>query len=204
VAARRLLDRVLEDHPTAPGAGIARLNRSVVAIREGRTHEAARDLRALAHSDRRSLPQERRLLLDALTTPGRQAGPEYRLLLTNRYEDEPMAEGRAGHEGNTSPSDTAGALERFAAPFLDGGGDPEITPRVLHGLVFAAAEDQSWPEVQTLSSRLADRFPGYPSAPDVLTWVAGRATSAKQWPIVRSSYEHLLALGRNGALTPQA
>jgi TolA-binding protein len=75
---------------------------------------------------------------------------------------------------------------------------------VLHGLAFVAAEDKAWPEVQRLSNRLVDRFPGYPSAPDMLLGVAASATSAQQWPIVRSSYERVRALDRGVALTPPA
>jgi len=62
--AQKRLDQVLEGYPTAPEAEIARLSRSIVALREGRTQEAVRDLRTLALSSRPSLPQERRMLLD--------------------------------------------------------------------------------------------------------------------------------------------
>jgi TolA-binding protein len=195
--AQKRLDQVLERYPTAPEAEIARLSRSIVAVRAGRTQEAVRDLRMLALSGRPSLPQERRMLLDRLTPAGAFAGPERQLLT--------VAMGpAAAHESNTAASGTAGVLERFAAPFLDGAGDPETTPRVLHGLVLAAAEDKAWPEVQRLSSRLVDRFPGYPSAPDMLLGVAARAASAQQWPLARSSYERVLALNRSVALTPPA
>src|SRR4029077_14723417 len=121
---------------------------------------------------------ERRMLLDRLTPAGAFGGPERPLL--------PVPTGLpAARESDTAAAGTARTLEQFAAPFLDGAGDPETTPRVLHGLVFAAAEDKAWPEGQTLSSRLAERFPGYASAPDVLNGVAARATAAQQWPIVR-------------------
>ena len=195
--AQKRLDQVLERYPTAPAAEIARLSRSIVALRAGRTQEAVGDLRTLALSGRPSLPQERRVLLDRLTPAGAFGGPE-RPLPT-------VPPGRpAAPESDAAAAGTARMLERFAAPFLDGAGDPETTPRVLHGLVFAAAEDNAWPEVQQLSGRLVDRFPGYPSAPDVLLWVAARATSAQQWPIARSSYERVLALNRSAALTPPA
>jgi tetratricopeptide (TPR) repeat protein len=185
--AQKRLDQVLEGYPTAPEAEIARLSRSIVAVRAGRTQEAVGDLRMLALSGRPSLPRERRMLLDRLTPAGAFAGPER-------------------HAGLTVPTGPPAArtLERFAAPFLDGAGDPETTPRVLHGLVLAAAEDKAWPEVQTLSSRLLDRFPGYPSAPDMLLGVAARASSAQQWAIARSSYERALTLNRSAGLTPPA
>ena len=198
-SAQKRLDQVLGGYPTAPEAEIARLSRSIVAVRAGRTQEAVGDLRMLALSGRPSLPQERRMLLDRLTPAGAFAGPERQLLMTTVRTAPP-----ATRESDTAAAGTARMLERFAAPFLDGAGDPETTPRVLHGLVLAAAEDKAWPEVQRLSSRLVDRFPGYPSAPDMLLWVAARATSAQQWPIARSSYERVLALNRSVVLTPPA
>jgi tetratricopeptide (TPR) repeat protein len=202
--AQKRLDQVLQEYPTAPEAEIARLSRSVVAVRAGRTQDAVGDLRMLALSGRPSLPQERRRLLDRLTPAGAFGGPERELLITHQGVGGPtIATGRpAAPESDMATAGTA--LERFAAPFLDGAGDPVTTPRVLHGLVFAAAEDKAWPEAQRLSGRLVDRFPGYPSAPDVLLWIAARATSAQQWPIARSSYEHVLALNRTAALTPPA
>jgi tetratricopeptide (TPR) repeat protein len=195
--AQKRLDQVLEGYPTAPAAEIARLSRSIVALRAGRTQDAVGDLRTLALSGRPSLPQERRTLLDRLTPAGAFGGPERPLLTV------PTGLPAAG-ESDMAAAGTARMLERFAEPFLDGAGDPETTPRVLHGLVFAAAEDNAWPEVQRLSGRLVDRFPGYPSAPDVLLWVAARATLAQQWPIARSSYEHVLALKPSAALPPPA
>src|SRR5260370_6702965 len=155
---------------------------------------------------RPALPQERRRLLDGLTRAGAFSGAERRLVITNQYDGGlTVPPGPpAAQESDTAAAGTARMLERFAAPFLGGGGDPETTPRVLHGLVFAAAEDKAWPEVQTLSSRLAERFPGYASAPDVLNEVAARATATQQWPIVRSSYQYVLALNRNTVLTPAA
>jgi len=208
VVARKLLDRVLEGHPASPDAEIARLSRSIMAMRDGRTQEAARDLRLLARSGGPSVPAERRKLLDGLMATGAQAGPEHQMLLTNRY-----AAGQAGltatdgrprgGEGATAPG-TEGMLERFAAPFLDGAGDPETTPRVLHALLLVAVEDKAWPEVETLASRLVDRFPSYPPAPELLVRVAGQAASEQQWPIVRTSYEYAIARSRTAALAPQA
>jgi len=208
VVARKLLDRVLEGHPASPDAEIARLSRSIMAMRDGRTQEAARDLRLLARSGGPSVPAERRKLLDGLMASGAQAGPEHQRLLTNRY-----AAGRAGltatdgrprgGEGATAPG-TEGMLERFAAPFLDGAGDPETTPRVLHALLLVGVEDKAWPEVETLASRLVDRFPSYPPAPELLVRVAGQAASEQQWPIVRTSYEYAIARSRTATLAPQA
>src|SRR5260221_680097 len=78
----------------------------------------------------------------------------------------------AARDSNTSSSGAFGVLERSATPVRGGAGDQETTPRVLEGLVFAAAEDKASPEVQSLTSRLAERFPGYASARDVLNGAA--------------------------------
>ena len=206
VVARKLLDRVLEGHPATRNAEIARLSRSIMAMREGPTRQAARELRMLARSAGPSLVEERRKLLDGLMATRAQAGPERQILLTDRY-----AAGQAGPSATSArpprdPSaaapETAGMLERFAAPFLDGAGDPETTPRVLHALLLAAVEDKAWTEVETLAGRLVDRFPSYPSAPDLLVQVAGEAASEQQWPIVRTGYAH--AMARSPALAPRA
>ncbi|HEX4995655.1 MAG TPA: tetratricopeptide repeat protein [Methylomirabilota bacterium] len=208
VVARKLLDRALEGHPVTPEAQIARLSRSILAMRDGRTQEAARDLRMLARSGGPSVPVERRKLLDGLMATGTQAGPEHQMLLTNQYvagqPGLPSTDGRPQRDESATAPDTAGMLERFAAPFLDGAGDPETTPRVLHGLLLVAVEDKAWPEVQTLAGRLVDRFPGYTPAPELLVQVAGQAAAEQQWPVVRTSYEYATARSRPTVLAPQA
>ena len=205
VVARKLLDRVLEGHPATRNAEIARLSRSIMAMREGRTRQAARELRMLARAAGPSLVEERRKLLDGLMATRAQAGPERQILLADRH-----AAGQAGPSATSArpprdPSaaapEPAGMLERFAAPFLDGAGDPETTPRVLHALLLAAVEDKAWTEVETLAGRLVDRFPSYPSAPDLLVQVAGEAASDQQWPIVRTGYAH--AMARSPDLAPR-
>ena len=85
-SAQKRLDQVVERYPTAPEAEIARLSRSIVAVRAGRTQEAVGDLRMLALSGRPSLPQERKMLLDRLSPAGAFAGPERQLLITNQYD----------------------------------------------------------------------------------------------------------------------
>jgi TolA-binding protein len=205
VIARKLLDRVLEGHPAAQDAEIARLSRSIMAMRDGRTREAAQDLRMLARSGSPSVPEERRKLLDGLLATEAQAGPERQMLLTSRYAPGRLTATAARPRGERPAApETAGLFERFAAPFLDGAGDPETTPRVLHALLLIAVEDRAWPEVETLSNRLVERFPSYPPAPELLVGVAGQAASERQWPIVRAGYEYAIARSRAAALAPQA
>jgi len=64
---------------------------------------------------------------------------------------------------------------------------------------LAAAEDQAWPEVQRLSSRLVDRFPVSPPRPTCSSGWQPVPPRRKQWPIARSSYERALALNRSVA-----
>ena len=208
VMARKLLDRVLEGHPATPDAGIARLSRSIMAMRDGRMQEATRDLRLVARSGGPAVPEQRRKLLDGLSATRAQAGLEHQMLLTNRYAAQPAGptaiDGRPRSGEGAAAPETEGMLARFAAPFLDGGADPETTPRVLHALLLVAVEDRAWPEVETLAGRLVDRFPSYPPAPELLVRVAGQAASDQQWPIVRTSYEYAIARSRTAALAPQA
>lgn len=207
MVARELLHRVLEGHPATPEAEIARLSRSIMALRDGRTQEAARDLGMLARSGGPSVPEERRKLLDGLMANGEQAGPERQMLLKGRYAAVQVGltatDGHPRRDESATAPDTAGMLERFAAPFLDGAGDPETTPRVLHALLLVAVEDKAWPEVQTLAGRLADRFPGYTPVPELFIRVAGQASSEQQWPVVRTCYEYATR-SRPTVLAPQA
>ncbi|MGH7385414.1 MAG: tetratricopeptide repeat protein [Candidatus Rokuibacteriota bacterium] len=183
-AARTLLDRVVEGHAVSPEAGLARLNRSILSVREGRTPEAARDLRVLVKSGRSSLAQERQRLLDGLLAAGAEGGLGRELVLTTASR---------GDDDGQVPASAARPFERFAAPFLDSARDPEATLLVLHGLILAAGEDKAWPEVQGLSNQLVDRFPAYQAAPVLLARVADRAFSDRQWPVVRAIHEQMIA-----------
>ncbi len=182
-AARTLLDRVVKGYAVSPEAELGRLNRSILSVREGRTREAAHDLRVLVRSGRSSVAEERQRLLDGLLAAGAKAGPERELVRPDAS--------RGDEDGPESAP--ARPFERFAAPFLDSARDPEATLLVLHGLILAAAEDKAWPEVQGLSNQLVDRFPGYQAAPVLLARVAGRAFSDHQWPIVRAIHEQMIA-----------
>ncbi len=196
--ARTLLDRVLDGYAASPEAEIARLSRSVVAMVQGRTPEAVRDLRVLARSARPTLALERKRVLDELTAARGPADPGRQVLQVAWYQ----AELSASESG--AASETVGTFGRLAEPFLAGASDPETTPLVLHGLTLVAAEDNAWPDVHTLTSDLFARFPGYRSAPELFVEVARRAALARQWPIVRSNYEHLRALSPNRGLEPRA
>ena len=203
VMARKLLDRAIAS-PTRD-AEVARLSRFLMTLRGGRVHDAAGDLRSLARSGR-AVPEQRRKLLDGLQASEAKAAPERQMLLTNRYAAaQPAATATDAAPRNESAAPgTAGPLAEFAAPFLDGAGDPETTPRVLHALLLVAMDDKAWPEVQTLTSRLVERFPGYPPTPELLLGIAGRAAAEQQWPISRTSYEYAIARSKSADLAPQA
>lgn len=189
-AARTLLDRVAQRDAASPDADLARLNRSLLNMRDGRTGEAADDLRVLVRSGGSSVARARTGLLDALLAAGTDPGPDRNLTLTNRYDGEmKMSRG----DGDAPESAAAPSFEGFAAPFLDTSRDPEATLLVLHGLVLAAAEDKAWPAVRALSNRLVERFPGYQGAPGLLARVSDRAASDRQWPLLRSVQEQMMA-----------
>jgi tetratricopeptide (TPR) repeat protein len=198
--AQRLLDRVLETYPSGPEAGLARLGRSIVAARAGRMPDAVTDLRPLVYSARPSLTQERRALLEMLATAGSRDRRRIEMRLMTRYEPAMVggASSAAGWSGSRGP------WERFAAPFLDRGGDADTSPRLLHALVLGAAEDEAWPEAEALAGRLRDRFPGYAGAPALLASLGDLAASAQRWSTARSSYERLAALDRRGSLPPES
>jgi tetratricopeptide (TPR) repeat protein len=202
VVARKLLDRALEGHPGTPDAEIARLSRSIIAMRDGRSQDAARDLRTVVRAGGPEAVMERRALLDSLTATSAPAGPERRTLLTRRYATGPA--GLTMTDARPRRDESAGTLERFAAPFLDGAGDPETTPRVLHALLLVAVEDKAWAEVDTLAGRLVDRFPGYAPTPALMARIGGEAAAAQQWPIVRTGYGYAIARSRPADLSPKA
>ena len=202
VVARKLLGRVLEGHPGTPHAEMARLSRSIMSLRDGRTQEAARDLRTVARSGGPSVTAERQALLESLAATAGPAGAERQILLTNRYAA--AQAGPVATEGPSQRDDSTGVLEQLAAPFLDGAGDPETTPRVLHALLLVAVEDKAWPEVETLAGRLVDRFPEYAPAPELLAQAAGEAAADAQWPIVRAGYGYAMKGARPADLAPQA
>ena len=202
VVARKLLDRVLEGFPGTSDAEIARLSRSLMVLREGRTQDAARELRILARSGGPAVPAERRALLDGLRATSAGAAPERQMLLTRHYAA--AQNGPTATDARPPGDNGAGKLEQFAAPFLDGAGDPDTTPRVLHALLLVAVEDKAWPEVETLTTRLVDRYPGYAPAPEVLARVAGEAATQEQWTIVRTVYGSTFARSRPADLAPRA
>lgn len=197
--AQRLLDRVLETYPTGPEAQLARLGRSIVAMRAGRPAEAVDDLRRLVHAARPSVPQERRTLLEMLGTAGSRDRRRVEMRVMARYEP-----GLAGGKSAAVSPGAAGPWARFAASFLDRAGDADATPWALHALVVGAAEEQAWPEVEALSGRLLDRFPGYAGTPAMLASVGSLAAAAQRWPIARRSYERLAARDGGGGLPAAA
>jgi TolA-binding protein len=203
---RKLLDRVVESYPAGVEAEVARLSRSVLAMREGRTQRATDDLRILVSSGHSAVPGERKRILDGLAGVEARGGPEGRLVLTLTAGSggSTTARGEDSRDPERGARSPAGErLEQFAAALLDGARDPETTPSVLHGLILVAAADGAWPQVQALSRHLVDGFAGYPAVPEVLVGVAGRAVAEQQWPIARASYELATARYR-AALAPKA
>jgi TolA-binding protein len=167
-----LLDRLIAQYPSTPHAGTARLNRSMLALREGREDAAVRDLDEAIRSHGVSVIDLRRRTTAALASP----------------EGEAALDTPAPLAGAPGPS-----IERFAAS-LQHAGDPEGLPYLLHGLSLLAAANSGWSDalVAKLVHRLVDESPAYPSAPTLLARVATSAVSAGQWPTARRAYETLV------------
>ena len=185
-AAKAQIDLLLERYPSSPVAGAARLSRVVLAARQAREEDAARDLRELVQANHACAAQTRRTLLKILTGPGRE---------------EPLV--RPSHLDCARPTEAAAPLERFAAPLLGGVGDAETTPLVLRGLVGLAAADGLWAEARTLLTRLIDGYQAYPGTSELLTRVAARAAAHHQWPVARDLYV-LRARYHDAPLDPRA
>src|SRR6185503_16792486 len=177
-AGRAQLDQLLADYEGGPVVEVARLSRAVLAARQSREDDAIRDLRELVRGERVCAAGARLALLRVMTEPGRE---------------EPLM--RVNHAGCARAAAPAASvpIERFAAPLLDGAGDPDTTPLVLRGLVGLAADDGRWSEAATLSSRLVEAFQAYPGTEAVLARVAARAASDQQWPVARDLYGQLVA-----------
>ena len=175
-AAQALRDRLVGQYPAHAYAAVARLGRSVFALRRGQQADALRDLDTVVAVGPAVL-DERRKLREALSTPG------------NEDALERPTSGRLA----TVP-DRAAALDLFAARFLDGP-RREPDPYVLHGLVLLVATDRGWSNARTaaLATRLVEDFPGYSGGPPVLTRVAEASATAGQWPEARRAWEILLA-----------
>jgi TolA-binding protein len=190
VASRRLLDRIVAQYPSTYYAGIARLTRSSLAIRQQKDDEALRDLDEVVRGAGPAVVDERRRLSEALARPGTEATLE-------------AAASRAGN--GAQPADNEGALDRFAKPFLDGKPREQV-PYTLHGLLLLTAGDRGWSDVLAvaLANRLLDDFPSYGPAPKLLARVASSAAAAGQWPVARRAYETLLARAPAAALDRSA
>jgi TolA-binding protein len=185
--ARRWLDELVTRYPISSSATVGRLSRSIIAVRTGHEKDAAPDLRELIRTRQLCAAKERQSLLQGLTRGGADA-PLFRI---GGRDCQPLAAG--------SPT-----LQQFAAPFLEGAGDPETTPAILHALVRLGAEDRLWTDVRVLSTDLVTEYPGYPSIPTLLAGVANQAAVDHQWSIVRGTYEQLLAAYPASPLQPTA
>jgi TolA-binding protein len=174
-ATETLLDRIVTRYPSAPEAGIARLDRSIVALRRHREEPAMRDLDHVIRTNGVAAIRDRGDLVDALTPPSANAAaPASRALAQNALS-------------------TGEPLETFAAAFV--AQDPRNAPYVLHGVALLVALDRGWadPLVGNLVNRIVAVDAAYPPAPELLAKVGAAAASAGQWPVARQAYQALFA-----------
>jgi TolA-binding protein len=183
VAAHALFHRLITQYPSTLHAGIARLSRSVLALRRDHEDEAVRELDVLVQSSEPLVIDAHARLSAALAVPGAEGGL-----------DEPPRNASWGHGagGGVRASGTE-PLESFTTRLL--GQERERTPYLLHGFVLLAAANRGWSDVSVdaLAGRLVDDFPSYPAAPVLLARVAAASASTGQWPIARRAYEKLVA-----------
>jgi tetratricopeptide (TPR) repeat protein len=165
--------RLIAQYPASPYAGIARLNRSVAALRAQREDAAVRDLDETIRAHGTVVIEERRRVSEAVGTPGEA-----------RLDTPPRP---------VSPAGRGDAIEGFAR-FVDKQ-DGESAPYLLHGLVLLAAADRGWhdPVTLTVAQRLAELFPSYAAAPTLLARVGTSAATAGQWAVARKANETLAA-----------
>ena len=182
VAAHALFHRLIAQYPSTLHAGIARLSRSVLALRRDHEDEAVRELDVLVQSSEPLVIDAHARLSATLAVPGTEGGL-----------DEPPRNASWGHGagGGVRASGTE-PLESFTTRLL--GQERERTPYLLHGFVLLAAANHGWSDVSVdaLAGRLVDDFPSYPAAPVLLARVAAASASTGQWPIARRAYEKLV------------
>jgi TolA-binding protein len=194
--ARALIDRILMHYASTPYAALARLNRSLLALREDGFEEGLRELREVIQSGGISLADDRARLLEALNVAGAETALQARSLRS------PRLDGVSGDDRDTERDAPSASIlrpeapvERLAETLVEGPHARGATPLLLHALVLLAAEDEGWSAalVGRLATRLVDAFPSYPPAPELLARVAASAASAGQWPIARQASAALVA-----------
>jgi len=178
-----LFHSVITHYPSTPYAGMARLSRALLALREGREDEATRELDELVRSNAPQVVDTRVSLIEALASHHAQAALEARLRRTP-----------ASTDGGNGGGQAVEPVESFIAR-LRNGQVSESTPYLVHGFVLLAAANRGWSDVvvDRLTGDLVDDFPSYPPAPVLLSRVAASAAATGQWPIARRAYEKLFA-----------
>lgn len=188
--ARVLSDRIVMRYPSSPYAGAARLNRSIIALRQQREQDAVRDLDELVKSGGVAAAEERQRLIQVMAAPGSELTLEDRAAPVASATSDVSA---SPASATNSPLTAGDPVERFVTAVESR--DPAGAPLVIHGLLLGAAADRGWasPRAGALAVRLVDDFPAYPPAPALLTRVAQQSVTAGQWPTARKAYESLAA-----------
>jgi TolA-binding protein len=164
--------QLLARYATSPYAGVAKVNRALLAVRAQREDAAVRDLEEVLREHGVVVIEERRRLVEAIVTPN--AAPIER----------PLA-GKPAARDNGDPIDRAALLVDRR--------DREGGPYLLHGLVLLAATNHGWSHAPTvtITRRLAEVFPSYEPTAPLLSRIGTSAASSGQWPVARRAYETL-------------
>ena len=182
-SADTLFQRVIAHHPSTPHAGMARLSRGILALREGREDDATRELAELVRSNEPEVIDTRASLIEALAIHHARADLEARLRQTS-----------ASTNGGNGGGQASEPVEPFMV-HLRKARVSDDAPYLAHGLVSVAAAKRGWSDVvvDRLTGDLVEHFPTYPSAPVLLSRVAASAAAEGQWPTARRVYENLFA-----------
>jgi tetratricopeptide (TPR) repeat protein len=172
---QRLVDRLVTQHPRSVYASTARLARASLALRRAQEPEALREIDEVIAKAGPAALDERRTLAEVIAAPGTEASLEA------------VAPPRA------LAAETGQPLDRFAARLLESG-HRETSPYVLHGVALVAGRDRGWsdPLTTSLVIRLAESFPSYAPASQLVSRVASSAATAGQWPVALRAWQTLI------------
>jgi len=92
----------------------------------------------------------------------------------------------AFHEGKREEFARA-ATTLVQSPLL-----PRLVARLIYVMAGIAVEEKRWAEARQWTLKLQSDFPGNETTPDALACLGAGAFAAKEWPLVRESYQLLL------------
>jgi tetratricopeptide (TPR) repeat protein len=179
-AAQAALDRLVGSYPASPYVGVAKLQRSLLALDRGDENAVVRDLGDVIRTHGSAAVRDHLAIVSALATPGAELGVQ---------PPSPSAPARETVER------FADAVIAMRPPKTTAAPSQAATARVLHGAILVAAKERGWANafVDSLANRLFDEFPSYTAGPTLLARVASAAATAGNSPMAMRDYEKAVA-----------